>query len=483
MFVMLYTSRVVLQALGAEDLGIYNVVGGIVALLSFFQSTLSKATSRFITYELGCNSSQDKLQRVFSMSMTIHIIISLIAVALAETIGLVILKFWTSIPLERQIAAFCVYQCSIFIFCIHIIRIPYDAVIIAHENMSVYAYMSVLEALLQLGMAFGLLYFSGDKLVLYGVLMLSIAVILYLAYFSYVKSKLSFYSFSFLWEKDYSKKLLSFSGWSLLGTSANVATQQGVSLLFNNFIGLLANTALGFANQVNGAVGRFVGNFTTAFNPQIIKLCAKKDYPNLYLLMNRASKFSFIMMWIMALPLIANMDFVMHLWLGDVPQYTVEFCQLILICSIIDATTGVYFTAITATGHIKLYQICISISFLLDLCCAYVLLMMNMTPSLVFGSRIVTRGFINMFIGWYFVNKQLNFDVRKHLFKVFLPIILTIILTTPCMAYICSVYEKWTCFFFSSLFSVILSGFCTLLFILTKDERKSLKHILIRSKR
>ncbi len=480
LFVMLYSSRIVLQALGEEDLGIYNVVGGIVALMSFFQASLTKATSRFLTYELGNNSDDKKLRRVFSIAMTIHIFIAVLAILLGETIGTYALYYWTEIPENRQFAAFCVFQCALFIFCIHIIRVPYDSIIIAHENMSIYAYMSVLEAFLQLGLAFTLLYFSGDKLILYGSSLFTIAIILYISYYIYVRTRYKQYRFSFHWDKKYSTSILTFSSWSLVGTSANVATQQGVSLLFNNFVGLVANTALGLANQVNGAVARFVGNFTTAFNPQIIKLCAQKDYQQLHLLMNRASKFSFVLIWVMALPLIVNMDFVLHLWLGIVPKYTTEFCQLILICSVIDAVTGVYNTAVTATGNIKFYQISISISFLLDLVCAFLLLKMDFHPAIVFGSRIITRGIINMFIGWYFTSKQVYFNIKIHIKTVILPILITSGLSIVGAFYVTFYLEGWFLFFITSIVCILITIFSTFIFILDKSEKNVIFKLIMR---
>lgn len=471
MFAMLYTSRIVLESLGVEDLGIYNVVGGIVALLSIFQSSLSKATSRFLNFELGKGSGPDVLRRVFSMSMTIHIIVAFVAILLGETIGLYILKNFTVIPIEKQVDAFVVFHCSLLIFCFHIVRIPYDAVIIAHENMSVYAYLSILEAILQLLSSIILLNYGNNKLFFYAFLMLVSAAILYFCYFVYVKIKFKQYRFSFIWQKNYSVSLLSFSGWNLVTSSANVATQQGVSLLFNNFIGLVANTALGFANQVNGAVGKFVGSFTTAFNPQVVKLCAQQDYEKLHLLMNRASKYSFILVWVMAFPLILNMDFVLHLWLGAVPQYTVDFCRMILVCSVIDATTGVYNTTIIATGKIRNYQICISLSFIIDFCLAVILLKSNLSPILVFGSRILTRGIFNMFIGWYFIRKIVDFDVYKHVKIVWLPIIVTVLITVLLFLTISHNLLGWRRLVLTTILNFIVVSICVYYLIMDQAEK------------
>lgn len=481
LLVSLYTSRVVLQVLGAKDLGIYNVAGGIVTMMSFFQAAQTKATSRFITYELGKHSSNKILQKVFSVCMTIHIIIAIISLIFGETVGLWIITHWTDIPLERQAAAMWVYQFALIVFCCQIVRVPYDAIVMAHERMSMYAYMSILEAVLLLGMAFLLMVTPGDSLIYYSASVAFIAFIVFLCYYIYVHRLFDAYRYKLLWDKEYSMRILSFSGWTLLGSSANTATQQGTNLLMNNFVGLIANAALGFASQVNIAVSKFVNGFSTAFTPQIIKLYAQKEYESMHILMNRSSKFSFVLCYLMALPLITNMGFILSLWLGNnVPMYTKEFCQLILVCTIFDATTGVYNTTITATGKIKYYQTAISLSFLLDLACCYVLLVCSINPVFVFGSRIMTRGIINMLIGLYFVKSYTHFDILNYSKTVLLNIILTMIISILPVYFIAKVTDGWICLISTSLVSVLLITICSLYIIMTQSERQSVLSKLLR---
>lgn len=481
LLVSLYTSRVVLQVLGAKDLGIYNVVGGIVTMMSFFQAAQTKATSRFITYELGKHSSNKILQNVFSVCMTIHLIIAFISLIFGETIGLWIITHWTDIPLERQTAAMWVYQFALIVFCCQIVRVPYDAIVVAHERMSMYAYMSILEAVLLLGMAFLLMVTPGDSLIYYSASVAFIAFIVFLCYYIYVRRLFDAYRYKLLWDKEYSMRILSFSGWTLLGSSANTATQQGTNLLMNNFVGLIANAALGFASQVNIAVSKFVNGFSTAFTPQIIKLYAQKEYESMHILMNRSSKFSFVLCYLMALPLITNMGFILSLWLGNnIPMYTKEFCQLILVCTIFDATTGVYNTTITATGKIKYYQTAISLSFLLDLACCYVLLVCSINPVFVFGSRIMTRGIINMLIGLYFVKSYTHFDIWNYSKTVLLNIILTMIISILPVYFIAKVTDGWICLISTSLVSVLLITICSLYIIMTQSERQSVLSKLLR---
>ena len=482
LLVSLYTSRVVLQVLGAKDLGIYNVVGGIVTMMSFFQAAQTKATSRFITYELGKHSSNKILQNVFSVCMTIHLIIAFICLIFGETIGLWIITHWTDIPLERQTAAMWVYQFALIVFCCQIVRVPYDAIVVAHERMSMYAYMSILEAVLLLGMAFLLMVTPGDSLIYYSASVAFIAFIVFLCYYIYVRRLFDAYRYKLLWDKEYSMRILSFSGWTLLGSSANTATQQGTNLLMNNFVGLIANAALGFASQVNIAVSKFVNGFSTAFTPQIIKLYAQKEYESMHILMNRSSKFSFVLCYLMALPLITNMGFILSLWLGNnIPMYTKEFCQLILVCTIFDATTGVYNTTITATGKIKYYQTAISLSFLLDLACCYVLLVCSINPIFVFGSRIMTRGIINMLIGLYFVKSYTHFDILNYSKTVLLNIILTMIISILPVYLIAKVTDGWICLISTSLVSVLLITICSLYIIMTQSERQSVLSKLLRN--
>ena len=468
----LYTSRLLLKLLGEVDMGVFNLSGGIVALLAFFQSAQAKSTSRFITYELGLDVDKESIRKTFSICITIHLIISILVILLGESVGLWIVNRFIEIPEERYFSANCVYQCSLFIFCMHLMRVPYDAVIMAYEEMSVYAYLSIFEAIAQLMIIFILQYSGGDSLISYGLSLAMLSALLFFVYFMYVRLRHKEYSFRLVWDKKKSLEILSFSGWTLVGSTANTATQQGLSLLLNKFVGIIANTALGFAYQVNAAVTKFVSSFTTAFNPQIIKLYAKKDYDSLHIMMNRASKFSYILAFIMALPLIVNMDYVLHLWLGQVPQYTTEFCQLILVCAIIDALSGFLNTSIIATGIIRNYQLFLALSFLLDVICAFLLLFGGFSPIFAFGSRIVTRGILNMVIGLYYGRSLLCFDIKEYIKVVFFPITIVTAISSF-LTYVMSLYfvgvERliWT-----SITSFIIVGVLSWLFICDKREQQ-----------
>lgn len=479
LLVSLYTSRVVLEVLGAEDYGIYAVVGGIIALLGFFQAAQSKATSRFLTFELGAHGIGDPLRNVFGASLSIHLITALIAILLCETAGLWIIGEWTKIPDNRHFAAMVVYQFSVLIFCIQLIRIPYDAVVIAHEEMSVFAYFSIVEVVMQLGIVFCVKYAHADTLVLYSGLLAASAFCMFLLYYFYVRHRFPIYRTRMRWDSALCRNMLTFSGWTLIGAGANAGTQQGVNLMMNNFVGLVANAAIGIAAQVNLAVSKFVTGFSTAFTPQIIKLYARDDHEALSVLICRCSKFSFVLCYIMVLPLICNMPLVLRIWLGDnVPEFTSGFCCMILVCTVIDATSGVFGTVMTATGNIKKYQILISLSFLLDLICSYSLFMLRIDPVLIFSSRILTRGIINMYIGMRMVGKRLDLGIAMFNREILARVGATLLLTAIPAWMIVRCSDGWPRFGLTFAFSIVSIGLCLIFIIMKSDERHKMIQIV-----
>ncbi|MCQ2059547.1 MAG: hypothetical protein MJY71_06945 [Bacteroidaceae bacterium] len=477
LLISLYLSRKILEILGEVDLGIYNVVGGIVTLIAFFINAQTTATSRFITYELGKKSGNPS--KIFSECITIHILLAAAIIFLGETFGLFVVYKFTNIPPERFNAALFVYHFSILTLALRFLIIPVKSVVIAHEKMKSYATISIAEIVLKLVLVLLIGYASIDHLKLYGLALFLITGIILVVFVVYVSHTFKGYSFWWKWDKDDCLKIVSFSGWTLLGSSANTATQQGVSLLFNNFVGLVANTALGFANQVNGAVCMFVSSFATAFHPQIVKTYAANNFQDMHTLMCRASKVSFFLAYVLALPLLVNMDYVLEIWLGNVPKYTVEFCSLIVICSVIDATTGVFNTAITASGKIKGYQIAISISFTLDLVCAFLLLECGLYPALVFGSRILTRGILNMLIGMYYSKKNIHFKLLYYIRYDVLPIIVTIFLTGLPLFALNGIFDGTEKLFITIGISTVLCVLCLLFVLLDKAERKNVISLIV----
>lgn len=421
MVASLYTSRVVLAALGVEDYGIYNVVGGIVVLFTFINNAMITSTQRYLNYELGRN---DLLQakKVFSISLNIHILISLIVVLLAETVGLWLLNTTIQYPESREFAVQVTYQLSILTTCIKIIRAPYNATIIAYERMSFYAYLSIFEAVLQLGIVFMLMAYSADRLILYSILLCIVAIIVNLCYYAYCRKKFEICQYTLYRDKSLYRQLLSFSGWSLFGGVANMGASQGLNMILNVFFGVTVNAAMGIATQVNSAVASFVHSFQTAFNPQIVKSYATGDHGYFIKLILSTSKYSYLLLFILALPIYICCPEVLCVWLTEVPDFAVSFCRLMLIFALLDALQGPLWYSVQATGKIKTYQILMSFMILSNLPIAYVCLKLGYSPN----SVLVVRCIINLatlFVRMWYLNRLYKFPVMEFVNGVILRIV------------------------------------------------------------
>lgn len=352
MVVSLYTSRVILNALGAEDFGIYNVVGGVVAMFTVISGSLSAAISRFITYELG-KGDQSKLNKIFSTSVTIQLLLSLIIVVLIESFGVWFLNAKMTIPADRITAANWVLQFSIITFVINLISVPYNAVIIAHEKMSAFAYISILEALCKLAIAFLIMCSPIDKLIYYAVLMCIVAIIVRLTYGYYCKKHFSECTYHFLWDKELLSKMFSFAGWQFFGTGSYMLMTQGVNILLNFFFGPVVNAARGIAVQVDGIIQQFVNNFTTAINPQITKSYAEDKKAYMFLLIYTGAKYSYFLVLFFAIPIILETNTILTLWLKNVPEHTVSFLRLIICIDLLYVLSNTMMTAMISTGNIN----------------------------------------------------------------------------------------------------------------------------------
>ena len=356
LLVSLYTSRVVLQALGVDDYGIYNVVGGFVAMFSLLSGALSNAISRYITFELG-KGDKDRLKDVFSTSVTVQIILALVIIVIAEIVGVWFLNLKMNVPEGRMMAANWVFQCSLLTFAINLISIPYNACIIAHEKMNAFAYVSILEAVLKLGAVLLLFVVGFDRLIVYAILLVIVATLIRLIYGLYCRRHFEECHYHFSFDKPLIREMTSLAGWNMLGASGNILTSHGVNLLMNLFFGVTVNAARGLAVQVNGAVTQFVNSFTTAVNPQITKSYAKGDLNYSFHLVIMSSKYSFFLFFLLAAPLIAETPYILSLWLGEVPDYAVLFVRLTLINTAMGTMSTSLYTLALATGNIKKYQI------------------------------------------------------------------------------------------------------------------------------
>ena len=416
MAVSFYTSRVVLQTLGVVDYGIYNVVGGIVAMFGFLNSAMSSSTQRYLTFELG-RGDTERLKKVFVTSVNIHIMISVIVFVLAETIGLWLLYNKMTIPVERFNAAFWVYQCSILSTMVMFISVPYNATIIAHEKMSAFAYISILEVVLKLLIVYLLLIGDIDKLILYAVLMLTVQVIIRFIYNIYCKRHFEETKYSFLFDRPLFKEMLSFSGWNLWGNMAAVAFTQGLNILLNMFFGPVVNAARGVAVQVQQTVTQFSMNFQTAINPQITKSYAIEDYEYMHSLIFRSSRFTFFLLLCISLPVFMEAEALLGIWLKEVPEYSAVFLRIILCVTIVDALANPLMISAQATAHIKIYQSVVGGILLTILPIAYVVLKLGGNPQSVFIVHLLicTIAFI---VRLFIIRPMIRLSLTKYIKEV-----------------------------------------------------------------
>lgn len=387
MGISLFTSRVILQTLGVEDYGIYDVVGGVVILFSFINDGMTTSTLRFLTFELGMGNKQ-KLHEVFITSLHIHLLISLLIFVLSETVGLWYLMNEMVIPAERMTAAHWCYQISIFTVVVNIMSYPYNAAIIAHEKMSAFAYISILDAVLKLLLVYLLLVFSMDRLILYAILFAGEKLLLRSVYNLYCTHYFEECRYKRIYNKPLFKEMLFFAGWNMLGNLAYVASAQGLNLLLNKFFGPVANAARAISVQVQSAVSQFAGNFQMAINPQITKTYATGQMEKTHKLIYRSNRLTFFLLLILCLPLIVETPAILSLWLKDVPEYTVPFVRLLLITLMVQQSANPLATAVAATGNVWKCEFIIGMLMLFIVPIAYFVLKMGGQPWSVYAVHL-----------------------------------------------------------------------------------------------
>ena len=423
MAVSLYTSRVILKVLGAEDYGIYDVVGGIVTIMAFLNGALSASTSRFLTFELG-KGDLGKLNNTFSASLTLHIGVALIVLLVGETIGSWFLYEKLVIPEERFNAAFWVYQFSIITTMVNFTLVPYNASLIAHENMSVYAYVGLYEATAKLAIVY-LIYLSPiDNLIFYALLLMLNTCAIQIFYRIFTSRKYEECHLRLVKDWQLYKTLLSFSGWDMFGGLAVVCQGQGINILLNMFFGPVANAARAIATQVQGGVQMFVQNFLVAVRPQVVKSYAEENVDRMFSLTFSAAKFAYILMLALILPICFEIDFILQLWLGGLaPSETKSFIVIILIIYLMETYHMASLMSYHAIGKIKLGNIVGGTLMISALPLSYVVLKMGAPAYSVFVAIFVVN-FIQMFWGWIIVHRYENFSYIDLIRKVYVPTIL-----------------------------------------------------------
>ncbi len=471
MLVSLYTVRVVLKTLGVVDYGIYSVVGGIVEMFSFLSNTMASASERFFAFELGRNNII-QLKRTFSLTVTIYFGIAIVVFAFAETLGIWFLNNRMVIPYDRLESANWIFHFSIMSFVVTIMTIPYNSIIIARENMKFYAYVSIIEVVLKLVIVYVLVIVSVDKLKLYGFLIFLIICTTTFLYRIVCQRNYAESKFKFYWDSKLFKSLLTYSGWNLFGAVTGVANNQGTNILLNVFFGPVVNAARAIAFRVGTIVGSFSLNFYTAVTPQIVKSYASGENEFMLNLVFKSSRFSYYLLLVIALPIILECEFILHLWLKESSHYITLFTQLALIYALINSLENPLSQAVRATGNIRKYQVFVGLFTLLLLPVSYALFKSGFPPESTYYA-IISIYSLALFIRLPVLKKLVNLSISKYLrevlWKIMLVTIISVLFPLLVKFYI---GDGLLQFFIVSIFTVFWIIFVVLFFGVSKEERK-----------
>lgn len=479
MLVSLYTSRVILNVLGVQDYGIYNVVGGVVAMFGVISGALSSAISRFITFELGKgNAYNDRLNKIFSSSVNIQFGISLCVFLIGEVVGLWFINSKMNIPAERLEAANWVLQCSLLAFCVNLISVPYNACIIAHERMKAFAYVSILEAMLKLGVCFLIMISPIDKLISYSTLLVGVAICIRSTYTIYCHRHFEESHYHFIYDKGILKEMTGFAGWNFFTNSSYIFNTQGVNILINLFFGVTVNAARGIASQVDQAIMQLVNNFTTALNPQITKNYAAGNIDEMFLLVCRGAKFAFFLLFVFALPVLIETEFILTIWLKIVPPHAVNFVRLAIIASMVHIIGKTGFTAVMATGQIRRYVIWITSVGCLVFPLTWLAFECGAPSEATYVIYVVVYILVEITRLWI-MREQLSFPISMFVKEVIFKIVIVTILSTVIpIAFIQYVDESLS----RTLCSIIICFICSIasifLYGLSVGERKQINNIV-----
>lgn len=477
MIVSLYSVRIILNALGAEDYGINNVVGGIVTMFTFLTSTLNSASLRFFSYNIG-KKDLVGLSQYFTMSFWCYIILGLIAIFLAETVGLWFVYNKLVIPEERMTAALWVYQFSIITFAFKLIAVPYNSIVIAHEKMDMYAALGVLECFLKLGVAYLIVISPFDKLITYGallcIMMLSIDCF-YIIYGirNFKESRVRLY-----WDRKKFKEIANYSSWSLFGAISGVVRSQGINILLNVFFNPVINAARAIAFQINTQINQFVLNFYKAVQPQITKSYGSGDFQGMHTLVLRSSRFCFYLIYIISMPVLFETEYILTFWLKHLPDYSVLFSRLVIINAIVDSLSYPLQTTVSATGKIKLYQFITGGLLIINLPISWLLLKLNYPPQATMYISI-SVSILAQAIRLIFVKKLINLDYVSYVKEVLIPISLVVVISSvlPAFIYI-YINEGLQRFVYLMIVTIFASIFAIWSVGIKQNERLAFKNVL-----
>lgn len=480
MLVALYTSRVVLNTLGVDDYGVYQAVGGVIAMFSVISGALSNSISRFITFGLG-KGDYKNLNKIFCTSVNIQIMISLVILVLCELLGVWFLNYKMNIPPERLYAANWVLQFSLITFVIGLLSTPFNASIIAHEHMKAFAYVSILEATLKLVIIYALLISPFDKLITYSVLLACVSVVIWIIYCIYCHKKFDECKFHFIYDKGIFREMVGFASWNFFSNAAYIFNTQGISILVNMYFGVALNAARGIATQVDAAVMQFVNNFSMAVNPQITKSYATGDMSRMNYLICKGARFSFFLLFVFSLPVLFETNYILTIWLKTVPDYTVIFVRLAFVGSMITCLGTTGYTACMATGRIRNYVLWITLSGSMVFFITWLAYYLGAPVEVTYWIYIIVNTIVQV-IRLLLMKHMLNFSpalwVKEVLLRISLP---TIIAVIPPICFILTQQESFVRFVITSIICVISSGLSIFYFGLTRSERQLISSKIINS--
>lgn len=470
MLVTLYTSRVVLNSLGVEDYGVYNAVGGVVSLFAVLSGAMSNAISRFITYGIGKGDS-GKLNEIFCTSVNVQIILSIIVLILGETLGVWFLNSQMNIPIDRITAANWVLQCTLLAFVVNLVSVPYNACIIAYEHMKAYAYISVFDAILKLGVAFLLIISPGDKLIAYSILLVAASLGVRILYGLYCRRHFSECVYRLKFNSGLFREMAGFAGWNFFGNATSILNLQGVNILINIYFGVIANSARGISSQVESAVNQLVVTFSTAVNPQITKSYAQDDRERMFYLICKGAKFSYFLLLIFAIPLIFEADALLKLWLVNVPENSALFMRLSIVGLLVTVLGNSGYTACLATGNIRNYSIIITLVGSLNFILTWLFYRMGASVQVTYYVYIAVYAVI-LFIRLFLMKGLLDFPIKMFFTDVLARIIIPSVTAMIVPLILCHMTEPslWRMFMVCIL-SVIWTVLCVYVFGFTHGEK------------
>ena len=481
MLVGLYTSRVVLEALGETDYGVYNVVGGVVAMFTIISGALNSAVQRFITFEMGKGEGA-QLNKVYSTAVNIQLILAAIVVLLAEPIGLWFINNEMNIDHDKINQAEWVLHFSLASFVVNLMSVPQMASITAHERMSAYAYIGILDAFLRLCTALLVMHSSGERLVQYAALMMLTVILVRMAYGIYCRKHFEECRYRPVFDRPLIREMFAFAGWNFVGVTSGVLRDQGGNILVNLFSGLAGtavNAARGMAVQLNGAVQGFVTNFMTAVNPQITKSYASGEHAYMFSLVRKSSRMSFYLLMMLVLPLLLNTDVVLGLWLKEVPAHTAFFVQLFLVFALSESLSNPMITAMLATGRIRNYQLVVGGIQLLNIPVSYIFLRFGAVPEVTVMVAIALSQ-VCLWARMVMLSRATGFPVRDFVIEVYVKCIFVVL---PCAACLPALFEiVKPAGLYGAVCSVAISLLWSALIVyivgVTKDERSMIVGIL-----